>query len=748
MKFFNIALNRTFFKSHLGDLGGRFILCLVCLLPLSSSAQSWIWYPGDYEIWLGNEMNNRRTERGAFFPHFWKMDSHYVLVEFSKKIDLATAEEIEISVEGKFNIKLDGKLQFGMPTKFTLPAGKHSLNIKVWKQATPPAIFVKGKTVNSDASWKVTYEDKEWIDESGKASDTSATIYMDAATSDSFKSVDTPPSKYKLPTEPMAAVKREKKNEGELIDFGKETFGFLELQGLKGTGKVHIYYGESPEEALDTKFCETLDRLSLDGSSVTDEARNVTSKPEDNYTLGNNKAFRYVYITKDAGVSYADVSMLYEYKPEVRKGSFRCNDEEVNRMWEVGAYTMQLTTREFFIDGIKRDRWTWSGDAIQSYLMNYYLFFDAETVKKTIWLLRGKDPVTSHTNTIMDYTFYWFLSIYDYYKFTGDTHFIQQVYPRMQSMMDYVLGRTNKNGMVEGQTGDWVFVDWADGYMDKHGELSYEQVLFCKSLETMALCADLAKNTADKTKYDGLARALRSKLEPAFWNETKKALVHNRLDGKQQEQITRYSNMFAVFFNYLSPEKQQLIKKSVLMNDSVMKISTPYMRFYELEALCAMGEQKAVMKEMKDYWGGMIREGATSFWEKYNPTDKGTQHLAMYGRPYGKSLCHAWGASPIYLLGKYYLGIQPVKAGYSEFVIAPNLGGMKWMEGAVPTPKGEIKLYMNEKTIKVTATEGKGYLTFVSKSKPKASKGFVEKLEGNKYRLLIDGKEEVVVSYK
>ena len=63
-----------------------------------------------------------------------------------------------------------------------------------------------------------------------------------------------------------------------------------------------------------------------------------------------------------------------------------------------------LTTREFFIDGIKRDRWVWSGDAIQSYLMNYYLFFDNETVKRTIWLLRGKDPVTSHSNTTVSYT--------------------------------------------------------------------------------------------------------------------------------------------------------------------------------------------------------------------------------------------------------------------------------------------------------------------------------------------------------
>jgi len=724
-----------------------FFLLIFASITLISNAQTWIWYPGDYEIWLGNEMNNRRTERGAFFPPFWKMDSHYVLVEFSKKIELAVPEEIEIAVEGKYNIKLDGKLQFGMPHTFTLPAGKHSLNIKVWNQSTPPAIFVKGKTVHSDGSWKVTYEDKEWIDESGKASDTSATIYMDAA-SNNFNTADTPPSKFKLSTQPLKAVKREKKNDGELIDFGKETFGFIQLIGLQGTGTVHIYYGESPEEALDTKNCETLDIIKVSGNFVTDEALDRTSKLEDTYTLGNSKAFRYAYITRDAGVTLKDVSMLYEYKPETKKGSFKCNDDEVNAMWEVGAYTMQLTTREFFIDGIKRDRWVWSGDAIQSYLMNYYLFFDAETVKSNIWLLRGKDPVTSHTNTIMDYTFYWFLSIYDYYQFTGDKHFIEQVYPRMQTMMEYVLGRTNKNNMVEGLTGDWVFVDWADGYLDKHGELSYEQILFCKSLETMSLCANLVNNDADRTKYNALSASLRSKLEPAFWNETKQALVHNRINGKQQDAVTRYANMFAIFFKYLSPEKQQIIKKSVLLNDSIMKITTPYMRFYELEALCALGEQKAVMKEMKDYWGGMLKEGASTFWEKYNPTDKGTQHLAMYGRPYGKSLCHAWGASPIYLLGKYYLGIQPVKAGYSEYAITPNLGGLTWMEGTVPTPNGSIHLYMNTNTIKVKASEGKGYLTIASSTKPKADKGVFEKLNGNLYRLFIDTQEEVTVSYR
>ncbi len=51
-------------------------------LPMQADTATWIWYPGDVDFWLGNE--NRRTERGTFFPPFWKMDSHYVMVEFSR----------------------------------------------------------------------------------------------------------------------------------------------------------------------------------------------------------------------------------------------------------------------------------------------------------------------------------------------------------------------------------------------------------------------------------------------------------------------------------------------------------------------------------------------------------------------------------------------------------------------------------------------------------------------------------------
>ena len=638
------------------------------------------------------------------FPPFWKQDSHFVTVEFSKAFTLDHEETITIATEGQFNFAIDGKLQ-SVATgaircmendtfTFTVPQGQHKLNLKIWNQATPPALFIDGKTIKTDSTWLATYEDKLWIDENGVAHGSG--IYVPAA-SWNFDSIDTPPSLYHLECEEHRPVScRSTASGGTLYDFGKETFGYLKVKGLKGT--LHIYYGESPEEAQDKEHCETLDVL-------TSALSHQTS------ALGS-KAFRFVYIEKEAGATYDDVSMNYEFSPHdmTHSGSFRCSDEEINKIWEVGAYTMDLTTREFFMDGIKRDRWTWSGDAIQSYLMNYYLRFDAECVKRTIRQLRGKDPVTAHVNTIMDYTFYWFKSVLDYYQYTGDADFVREMWPRMVTLMDYVQGRTNSEGMAEGQPDDWIFVDWVDFPMHKRGILCFEQILFCKALETMALCAKVLG--INKSTYRVKAEELRNKVKQTFWSYKDKAYLHAIEDGVMNRQITKFPNMFAIIYGYAYEEQRQEIMQSVMLNPKVDPITTPYMRFYELEALCIDGLHTQVLQEMRDYWGGMLREGATSFWEKYVPTEMGTQHLAMYGRPYGKSLCHAWGASPVYLLGKYYLGVKPTKPGYEEYEVRPALGDLEWMKGDVPTPHGMIHVEMDRKQIKIRATEGRGTLYY------------------------------------
>ena len=657
---------------------------------------TWIWYPGDWEIWLGNRFNNRRTERGAMFPPFWKQDSHWATVEFSTVVNLKKAETITIAAEGRYNFMLDGKLRFGEPQQFEIPAGEHKINIKVWNQATPPTLFVEGETIQTDSSWLATYEDKIWIDENGVAHGSG--IYVPAGCWN-FNSIEQKPSEWQLARKRIKAVDIKKGHDGsQLVDFGKESMGYLVLEDIQGEGLVEIYYGESREEALDKEHCETLDKFEVSGSG---------------FQVPESKAFRFVYIETD--VTIGKIAMDYEYLPfdDRKSGNFRCNDEELNRIWEVGAYTMDLTTREFFMDGIKRDRWTWSGDAIQSYLMNYYLRFDLDCVKRTIRQLRGKDPVTAHVNTIMDYTFYWFKSVLDYYLYSGDEAFVQEMYPRMKTLMDYCLGRVNAEGMAEGQPDDWIFVDWVDFPMHKRGVLAFEQILFCKALETMAMVAPLASSQEGKAEsayYQELADALRKKVKTLFWDEGKKAFLHAIEDGQMNPQITKFPNMFAILYDFVPEEDKEKLMQTVMLNKKIEPITTPYMRFYELAALCQMGYQNEVLPEIKGYWGGMLREGATSFWEKYNPEESGTQHLAMYGRPYGKSLCHAWGASPVYLLGKYFLGVNPTKPGYTEYEIKPTLGGLEWMEGEVPTPFGKICVKMDAHNVTVKSDGGRGIL--------------------------------------
>jgi hypothetical protein len=80
----------------------------------------------------------------------------------------------------------------------------------------------------------------------------------------------------------------------------------------------------------------------------------------------------------------------------------------------------------------------------------------------------------------------------------------------------------------------------------------------------MALCADIVMINKAATQYKTLSADIAKNLFDIYWNEQKQALVHSRVDGKQTDNVTRYSNMFAIFFDYFNEQQKQAVKKSVL----------------------------------------------------------------------------------------------------------------------------------------------------------------------------------------
>ena len=86
------------------------------------------------------------------------------------------------------------------------------------------------------------------------------------------------------------------------------------------------------------------------------------------------------------------------------------------------------------------------------------------------------------------------------------------------------------------------------------------------------------------------------------------------------------------------------------MDDAAMMV-TPYMYHNYIEALIMIGEKDLALKEMESYWGGMLDEGADTFWELYNPKNP---NESPYGGTIVNSYCHAWSCGPTYFLRKYF----------------------------------------------------------------------------------------------
>ncbi|MBD0294165.1 MAG: alpha-rhamnosidase, partial [Flavisolibacter sp.] len=249
-----------------------------------SAKATWIWYPGDFEIWLSNQMQNRRTERFAFVPPFWRVYSHNPQVNFSKQVDLPAPEEVTVAVEGKFNVTINGRyVQQPDMQRITIPAGKHDVNFQVFNQGSPPSVYVQGKSIVSDSSWKVELVRNNSADNiPGRAKHGNAGNW-------NFHSMDKPPSAFRLPVKEVSAVKVDKKQGAVLVDFGQETFGFVQLKNLKGSGKVSLYYGESMEEALSADSCETFDFFHL-------------TNHNGDFTSDHSRALRFVNIVPDGSI--------------------------------------------------------------------------------------------------------------------------------------------------------------------------------------------------------------------------------------------------------------------------------------------------------------------------------------------------------------------------------------------------------------------------------------------------------------
>ncbi len=361
------------------------------------------------------------------------------------------------------------------------------------------------------------------------------------------------------------------------------------------------------------------------------------------------------------------------------------------------AYTLHLCMHRFLLDGIKRDRLPWGGDLAVSLLANAYSMGKADIIRATLRVLTLMQPHHGDVNGITDYTLWTLINHDIYQKYFGDPEFLQSQYPVIYAMTESLLGRRNKQGFLSRNI-SWLFIDWVP-----QKSSSALQVLFYWSLKSAAALAKRMKRYEDMARWDAAAERVALYLHEKLW-DPQKGLFRISAEQPEKAEYSKHANILAVCSGLAGIEEAIAIVKN-LKADTLPPVGTPYMSAFEAMACGAAGQTPCFDRVIETIWGGMLDLGASSFWEAFDPAEKDREHLVFYDRPFGRSLCHAWGAGPVFLYPMIQLGIRPLSDGWRRFTVKP-IPGVTDALCTVPTPYGQIRVTLIAGELTVEAPDG------------------------------------------
>ena len=375
-----------------------------------------------------------------------------------------------------------------------------------------------------------------------------------------------------------------------VLDFGRELHGSLQIgSGAKGGrgAKVRVRFGESVSESMSE----------LKGAAEGATATNDHAIRDDVVTLPwlgrreiGETGFRFVRID-NAGtgpVQLEYVRAVSTMRPMARLGSFRCSDERLNRVFETAVRTVHLCCQDYIWDGIKRDRLVWMGDTHPETKSILAVFGAADIVPATLdYAAATTPPDSAWMNNMATYTLWWIRNLAEWYRFTGDRAYLEKHADYLATTVAHVVATVGDDGLWK----DGTFLDWPT-QGDKKASAAGTQGLLAMALDDAAFLLDELKRPVPGL-MEARTRVAATKPDPRGVKSAASLLALSGLrDAKE---------MYA----------------SSLGRNGHAGVSTFY-GYYMLEAMSAAGETKRALDTVRDYWGGMLDMGATSFWEDFD----------------------------------------------------------------------------------------------------------------------------------
>ncbi|KAF8963232.1 Six-hairpin glycosidase [Flammula alnicola] len=529
------------------------------------------------------------------------------------------------------------------------------------------------------------------------------------------------------------------------LDFGIEVGGLISMNfdTVSSSSDLSLSFTESPLFIRPTAS----DDSSFPSANTTyDGVLHVDAPLEVGYwtqpVAALRGGFRYLTLVSNsaAAITISNVSCAISFMPHVDDlrsyaGYFYASDPKshdmdfLTKVWYAGAYTVQTNTvpldtgrqvpfapagswannavlgvaGPIIVDGAKRDRAVWPGDmgiAVPTQFVSTNDLLPTRNALSTMFaainpktgaLPESGPPLNQQGSDT--YHAWTLIGTYNYYLFSGDTAWLQNVWANYTKAVAFLEGKVDSTGLMD-VTG---LRDWArqggGGYNAEGNAILY------KVLTTAATLSEYLNVTDLSAAWGRNASALKQNFNEAFWLES--AGMYR--DNQTTTLCPQDANSFAILFNLTtSPAQAKLVSDGLEKNwndlgpvaPELPDTISPFISGFEVQAHFEAGNDARAMDLIRRTWGYMLYtdisvqstllEGFTAngsiayrYYQGYNDDPAYTSHS------------HGWSSGPTSALTFYVLGLTVTSPQGKTWAISPHInGGLPAAEGGFETSLG------------------------------------------------------------
>ena len=490
------------------------------------------------------------------------------------------------------------------------------------------------------------------------------------------------------------------------ISAGEEMTGYISLMMCDGKdAEITLTYAEA---YVQDEYAGP-DHVALKGDRL-DQVNGHLEGYEDHYQAGGFgtedvpeiyepfwfRTFRFVklYIrTKKSPLILQKLNYQETGYPLCVDTRVRTSDESLSDIWDISERTLRRCMHETYEDCPYYEQLQYIMDSRTQILYTYSVSADDRLARKCIddlaraqrydGLLNCSYP-NCNPNIIPGFSIYYILMIYDHMMYFGDKELVEKYMPTVERILQFFREHLTEQGYV-GKTGGlimeeafWSFIDWAEEWNPTSGmppaglkgPVTMESLLYIYGLQHAAVLAEYLGRKDQAAQMTAQAEKVKNAVR--VYCTGKNGLIQ---DGPGMEEYSQHCQVFACLTDTVTGDvARENLKKTIVEKGYAQ--CTVAMRFYLFRALEKTGLY-AYTDQYWDAWRNMLKNHCTT---------------CVESEAYARSECHAWGALALYELPGTILGVRPAAPGYEKIEISPVPGYLKYAEGTVKTPAGEVSV--------------------------------------------------------